>query len=226
MSDATLTQQEQKLLRCKRESDVPTGSSRARVSDSGETEPMENHMSQTPHLTDVATLRKRAREHITEGAMTAGYRADRDVVVKMLNDALATELVCVLRYRRHYFMAKGIHSKGIAEEFLAHSNEEQAHADQLAERIVQLGGEPNFSPEGLESRSHAQYVEGKALVDMIREDLVAERIAIDSYREIVQYLADKDPTSRRVVESILEVEEEHADEMADLLEGLPANLKE
>jgi len=183
-------------------------------------------MSQTPFLTDVETIRKRAREHITQGAITAGYRADRETVVKLLNDALATEVVCVLRYRRHYFMAKGIHSKAIADEFLVHSNEEQQHADQIAERIVQLGGEPNLSPDGLLSRSHAQYVEGAALVDMIREDLIAERIAIDSYREIVQYLSDKDPTSRRVIESILSVEEEHADEMADLLEGLPPNLKE
>jgi bacterioferritin len=182
-------------------------------------------MSQKSVLTDVDTIRKRAREHIDEGAVTAGYRADRETVLKLLNDALATELVCTLRYRRHHFMAKGIQSKSIADEFLQHSNEEQQHADQLAERIVQLGGEPNFSPDGLSSRSHAEYVEGKTLVDMIREDLVAERIAIDSYREMVQYLSDKDPTSRRVVESILAVEEEHADEMADLLEGLPEEFK-
>ena len=182
-------------------------------------------MSQKPFLTDVETLRKRAREHITEGAITAGYQADRETVVKLLNDALATEIVCTLRYRRHHFMAKGIHSKSVAEEFLQHSNEEQQHADQIAERIVQLGGEPNFSPDGLLSRSHAEYVEGETLVDMIREDLVAERVAIDSYREIVQYLADKDPTSRRVMETILAVEEEHADEMAELLEGLPDSMK-
>jgi bacterioferritin len=183
-------------------------------------------MSQKPFLTDVETLRKRAREHIAEGAVTAGYRADRETVVKLLNDALATEIVCTLRYRRHYFMAKGIQSKGIADEFLQHSNEEQQHADQIAERIVQLGGAPNFSPDGLLSRSHAEYVEGDTLVAMIREDLVAERVAIDSYREIVQYLADKDPTSRRVMEEILAVEEEHADEMADLLAGLPAEGKQ
>jgi bacterioferritin len=182
-------------------------------------------MANQPFLSDVQAIRKRAREHIEEGAVTAGYQADRATVLKLLNDALATELVCTLRYRRHYFMAKGIHSKSIADEFLQHSNDEQGHADQLAERIVQLGGEPNFSPDGLLSRSHAEYVEGTSLVDMIKEDLVAERVAIDSYREIIQFLGEKDPTSRRVMESILAVEEEHADDMADLLEGLPAELK-
>jgi bacterioferritin len=189
------------------------------------TEPTENLMSQKPFLSDIETIRKRAREHIVEGAVTAGYRADREAVLKLLNDALATEIVCTLRYRRHYFMAKGIQSKSIADEFLQHSNEEQQHADQIAERIMQLGGEPNFSPDGLLSRSHAEYVEGKSLVDMIREDLIAERIAIDSYREIVQYLSDKDPTSRRVMETILAVEEEHADDMADLLAGLPESMR-
>ncbi len=171
-------------------------------------------------LTDVQTLRKRARQHIDEGAVTSGYSADRETVLKLLNDSLATEIVCVLRYRRHHFMAKGIQSKSIADEFLVHSNEEQGHADQLAERIVQLGGEPNFSPEGLVSRSHAEYVEGATLLDMIKEDLIAERIAIDSYRDIVQYLDDKDPTTRRMLESILAVEEEHADELADLLQDV------
>ena len=159
-------------------------------------------MSQKPFLSDIDTIRKRAREHIAEGAVTAGYRADRETVLKLLNDALATEIVCTLRYRRHHFMAKGIQSKSIADEFLQHSNEEQQHADQIAGRIVQIGGEPNFSPDGLLSRSHAEYVEGETLVDMIREDLVAERVAIDSYREIVQYLSDKDPTSRRVMEKL------------------------
>jgi bacterioferritin len=176
-------------------------------------------------LSDVQAIRKRAREHMEEGAVTAGYQADRETVLKLLNDALATEIVCTLRYRRHYFMAKGIHSKAIADEFLQHSNEEQQHADQLAERIVQLGGEPNFSPDGLLSRSHAEYVEGTSLVDMIKEDLVAERVAIDSYREIVTFLGDKDPTTRRIMESILAVEEEHADDMADLLTGLPSDSK-
>jgi bacterioferritin len=182
-------------------------------------------MANQPFLSDVQAIRKRAREHIEEGAVTAGYQADRATVLKLLNDALATEIVCTLRYRRHYFMAKGIHSKSIADEFLQHSNEEQQHADQLAERIVQLGGEPNFSPDGLLTRSHAEYVEGASLVDMIKEDLVAERVAIDSYREIITFLGEKDPTSRRVMESILAVEEEHADDMADLLAGLPNELK-
>ena len=176
-------------------------------------------------LTDTHTLRKHARQHIEEGAITVGYNADREVVLKLLNAALATEIVCTLRYRRHHFMAKGIHSTGIADEFLLHSNEEQAHADQIAARIVQLGGEPNFSPEGLAERSHAEYVAGNSLVEMIKEDLVAERIAIDSYREVIAYLENKDPTTRRMLEAILAVEEEHADEMADLLQGLPAELK-
>lgn len=174
---------------------------------------------------DVRTLRMQARQRIGEGAVTAGYAADRGIVLQLLNEALATEIVCVLRYRRHHFMAKGIQSKGIADEFLAHSNEEQGHADQLAERIVQLGGEPDFSPEGLVSRSHAEYVEGATLLDMIREDLIAERIAIDSYRDIIQYLGDKDPTTRRMLESILAVEEQHADELADLLQEVPSGLK-
>lgn len=176
-----------------------------------------------PFLTDIKTLRERARQHIDDGAVTAGYTAERDTVIKLLNDALATEIVCVLRYRRHYFMAKGPNSKSVADEFLAHSNEEQGHADQIAERIVQLGGEPNFSPEGLASRSHAEYVEGVTLTDMIKEDLVAERIAIDTYREIIQYIGEKDPTSRRLMESILAVEEEHADDMADLLAANPGD---
>jgi len=173
--------------------------------------------------TDVQTLRKRARRHIEEGAVTPGYGADRATVLKLLNESLATEIVCVLRYRRHHFMAKGIQSKSIADEFLAHSNEEQGHADQLAERIVQLGGEPDFSPEGLASRSHAEYVEGATLLDMIREDLVAERIAIDSYRDFIRYLDDQDPTTRRMLESILAVEEQHADELADLLQDAPSD---
>ena len=183
-------------------------------------------MDQASVLTDVQTLRKRAREHLDEGAVTPGYSADRETVLKQLNDSLATELVCVLRYRRHHFMAKGIHSQAVAAEFLVHSNEEQGHADLLASRIVQLGGEPDFSPQGLAGRSHAEYVAGATLTDMIREDLVAERIAIDSYRGFIQYLGDKDPTTRRLLESILTVEEGHSDELADLLEevGLPAGL--
>jgi bacterioferritin len=138
-------------------------------------------------------------------------------VIKVLNEALATEIVCVLRYRRHYFMASGIHAESVAAEFLQHSNEEQAHADQIAQRIVQLGGEPNFSPEGLLTRSHAEYQEGDTLIDMIKEDLVAERIAIDSYREIIQYLGNDDPTTRRMMEGILAMEEEHADDLVSLL---------
>jgi bacterioferritin len=178
-------------------------------------------MKSNPGLTDVATLRKQARKHIEEGAVTAGYAADRKVVIKLLNEALATEIVCVLRYRRHYFMARGIHSKGIAEEFLTHSNEELGHADQIAERIVQLGGEPDFAPDSLTGRSHAEYVAGKTLVGMIKEDLVAERIAIDSYRGMIEYIGDQDPTTSELLKGVLAVEEEHADELADLLQDLP-----
>lgn len=182
-------------------------------------------MSESTFLTDIQTLRARARQHIEEGAVTAGYAADRETVLKLLNEALATEIVCVLRYRRHHFMAKGIHSQGVADEFMEHSQEEQEHADRIAERIVQLGGEPNFSPEGIATRSHAEYIEGNNLIDMIKEDLVAERVAIESYTEIIRYLGDKDPTSRRLMEEILAVEEEHADDMADLLEGLSGGTK-
>jgi len=173
-----------------------------------------------PFLSDIQELRRRAREHIAQGAVTPGYQADRGTVVKLLNEALATEIVCILRYKRHYFMAKGIHAEGVAAEFLEHSQDEQQHADQIAERITQLGGEPDFSPEGLATRSHAEYVEGDSLEDMIKEDLVAERIAIDSYKEIVLYLGEKDPTSRRLMEEILAKEEEHADDLANLLEDL------
>jgi bacterioferritin len=171
-------------------------------------------------VSDIQTIRKRAREHITAGAVTPGYSADRDTVVKLLNEALATEIVCVLRYKRHYFMAQGIHAEGVAAEFLEHANDEQGHADQIAARITQLGGAPDFSPDSLVARSHAEYVEGDTLEEMIKEDLVAERIAIDSYKEIIAYLGEKDPTSRRLMEEILAKEEEHADDMANLLEGL------
>jgi bacterioferritin len=173
-----------------------------------------------PFLTDIKALRKRAREHIERGAVTAGYRADLDTVIRLLNEALATEIVCVLRYKRHYFMASGINAQGVAQEFLTHANEEQAHADQIAQRIVQLGGEPNLSPEGMLTRSHAEYVEGRTLADMIREDLVAERIAIDSYREMIAYLGTNDSTTRRMLEGILAMEEEHADDLVSLLEEL------
>jgi bacterioferritin len=178
-------------------------------------------MNAKPQLTDVQTLRLRARRHIEEGAVTEGYRGDRTTVLKLLNEALATELVCVLRYRRHHFMARGIASKSVADEFLVHSNEEQGHADRIAERIVQLGGEPDFAPEGLSGRSHAEYIAGSTLVEMIKEDLVAERIAIDSYREIIEYIDQDDPTTSRLMKEILAVEEEHADELSDLLVGLP-----
>jgi len=171
-------------------------------------------------LTDINEIRRRARQHIEEGAVTDSYKGDRKVVLRVLNEALATEIVCVLRYKRHHYMAKGIHSQAVAEEFLEHAAEEQEHADQIAERITQLDGEPNFNPEGLLTRSHSEYVEGESLVDMIKEDLVAERIAIESYSEIIRYVADNDPTSRRMMESILAKEEEHAEDMKTLLETI------
>jgi len=173
-----------------------------------------------PFLTDIKTLRERARQHIENGAVTQAYSAHRATVIKLLNEALATEIVCVLRYRRHYFMAAGINAESVAAEFLQHSNEEQGHADQISQRIVQLQGEPNFNPEGLLMRSHAEYVEGTSLTDMIKEDLVAERIAIDSYREMVNYLGSDDPTTRRMMEDILAVEEEHADDLVNMLQKM------
>ena len=173
-----------------------------------------------PFLTDIKTIRARARQHIQEGAVTPSYKADRKTVLKLLNEALATEIVCVLRYRRHHFMAAGMNAEPVAQEFLVHANEEQQHADQIAGRTVQLNGEPNFSPEGLLSRSHAEYVEGENLVDMIKEDLVAERIAIDSYREMINYIGSKDTTTTRMLEGILAMEEEHADDLVGLLEDL------
>ncbi|HEX3248953.1 MAG TPA: ferritin-like domain-containing protein [Pyrinomonadaceae bacterium] len=177
-------------------------------------------MANQPFLTDIKTLRERARQHIENGAITEGYTADRETAVRILNEALATEIVCVLRYKRHYYMASGIHAEGVAAEFLEHANDEQGHADQIAQRIVQLKGEPNFNPEGLLMRSHAEYVEGTTLTDMIKEDLVAERIAIDSYREMITYFGNDDPTSRRLMEEILAVEEEHADDLVNLLETM------
>ena len=179
----------------------------------------------TPFLSDVATLRQRARQHIEAGAVTPSYSLDTEAVVKVLNDALATEIVCVLRYKRHYFVAKGIHSESVRTEFLEHANEEQAHADQIAERIVQLGGDPDLNPEGLASRSHSQYDESTGIRQMLLEDLVAERIAIESYREIVQWLGDKDSTTRKMMEEILAAEEEHADDLVSLLEGMPGGIK-
>jgi bacterioferritin len=183
---------------------------------------MSAHMTDTerdqayPFLSEIAEIRRRARQHIADGAVTVNYAADREVVLRLLNEALATELVCVLRYRRHYFMASGSVAEAIKDEFMKHSQEEQRHADQLAERIVQLGGAPNFNPKGILDRSHSEYEEGESLADMIEEDLIAERIAIESYREIVQYIGDKDSTTRRLFESILAVEEEHAEELASM----------
>lgn len=171
-------------------------------------------------LTDKHTLRERARQHVEDGAVTEGYSADREKIIQLLNESLATELVCVLRYKRHYFMASGIKAAAAADEFLEHATQEAEHADKLAERIVQLGGEPDFNPDNLSKNSHAQYVAGNTLKEMVLEDLVAERIAVDSYREIIQYIGESDPTTRRIFEDILAQEEEHADDMADLLKGL------
>ena len=177
-------------------------------------------MAVKPFLTDIETIRARARQHIEQGAVTQGYRADREMVIKLLNEALATEIVCVLRYKYHYYAAQGIHSQSVKAEFLQHAAEEQLHADRIAERITQLDGKPDFNPKSLLTRSHADYVEGEDLVDMIKEDLIAERIAIDSYKDIINYIGGDDPTSRRIMEDILAQEEEHAEDMATLLENL------
>lgn len=173
-----------------------------------------------PFLTDIKELQRRAREHVEKGAVTPAYRGDVKAAIQLLNDALATEIVCTLRYKRHYYMASGIHSQAVADEFLEHAKEEQDHADRIAERIVQLDGAPDFNPQGLLTRSHAQYVEGNSLVDMIKENLIAERIAIESYLEMIRWFGDNDPTSRRLLEFVLEQEEEHADDMKSLLETL------
>jgi bacterioferritin len=171
-------------------------------------------------LSDVKELRRRARQHMERGAVTEGYRGDLETVLRMLNEALATEIVCVLRYKRHYYMATGIHAGGVTDEFLEHATEEQGHADKIAERITQLGGKPDLNPESLTSRSHSEYVEGEGLLEMIREDLVAERIAIESYTEMIRYLGDNDPTTRRMLEEILANEEDHADDLRTLIERL------
>ncbi|WP_018655404.1 ferritin-like domain-containing protein [Actinomadura flavalba] len=176
-------------------------------------------------LTDIKTLRENARQEILKGPITQAYGADVDRVIQVLNEALATEIVCTLRYKRHYFTATGIHAETVAAEFLEHAKEEQEHADLLAERIVQLGGEPDFSPDTLTTRSHAEYDASLDLVEMIKEDLVAERIAVASYTEIVQWLGDKDVTTKRVFENLLAQEEEHADDLRGLLERLPDSLK-
>jgi bacterioferritin len=171
-------------------------------------------------VTDVQELRRRARAHMEQGAVTESYRADVETVLRVLNEALATEIVCVLRYKRHHYMAAGIHATAVADEFLDHANAEQRHADQIAERITQLGGEPDLNPGKLVSRSHSEYVEGKGLIDMIREDLVAERIVIESYSEIIRFLGNDDPSTRRLMEEILAEEEDHANDLRTLLESL------
>jgi len=175
-------------------------------------------MTEKPFLSDIQTLRRRAREHIAQGAVTSSYKADRTTVLKLLNEALATEIVCVLRYKAHHYLASGINAKSVAAEFLEHANEEQEHADRIAERITQLDGKPNFSPEGLSARSHSEFVVGDDLASMIEENLIAERIAIDSYREMIDYIGNDDSTTRRVLEEILAVEEEHAEDMKTLME--------
>jgi bacterioferritin len=166
---------------------------------------------------DIKAIRDRARRHLEDGAVTEDYKAKVPVVLRLLNEALATEIVCTLRYKRHYFMAQGINSESVRQEFLEHAGEEQAHADAIAERIIQLGGQPNLSPEGMLDRSHSQYAEGTSLEDMIKEDLVAERIAIDSYRQMIEFIGGDDPTTRRLLEEITAKEEEHAEDLATLL---------
>jgi len=173
-----------------------------------------------PFKTDLEAIRRRARQRMDDGAVTGAYLADRARVIEVLNEVLATEIVCVLRYKNHYFMASGINAQPVAQEFLQHATEEQQHADWVAQRITQLGGTPNFNPDGLATRSHAQYVEGATLERMIREDLVAERIAIETYSEITRWLGSDDPTTRRLIEDILKMEEEHADDLANLLQTL------
>jgi len=173
-----------------------------------------------PFLSDIKEIRRRARQHMEKGAVTEGYKADLETVLRVLNEALATEVVCVLRYKRHQFMASGMNAQSVAAEFAEHAAEEQTHADQIAERITQLGGEPNFNPDGLLMRSHSEYKEGGSLVEMIKEDLVAERIAIESYSEIIRFFGNNDPTSRRLMEDVLAKEEEHAEDMRTLIQRI------
>ena len=180
------------------------------------------HNGDASKLSDIATLRARARQHIENGAVTDSYSADRKTVLLLLNEALATEIVCTLRYRRHYFMADGLQAESVKNEFLEHAEEEQGHADLIAARIVQLEGEPNFDPHGLAERSHAEYVAGDTLESMIREDLVAERIAIDSYKEMIAYIGPRDPTTKRMLEEILAKEEEHAEDLSSMLPSVRA----
>lgn len=177
-------------------------------------------MTERPKITNITALRERARKHVEDGAVTEEYKADRAMVLKLLDEALATEIVCSLRYKRHYYTAHGLASLSVAEEFREHAREEEQHAERFAARISELGGSPNFSPHGLAERSHAEYVEGNSLMEMIREDLIAERIAIESYREIITYLGDDDPTTRRLFEDVLAVEEEHAEDLASLTSRL------
>ena len=171
-------------------------------------------------VADIESLRRKAREHIEQGPITTAYGADRERVIAVLNEALATEIVCWLRYQRHYHTATGIHAAAAAAEFLQHSADELGHADRLAMRIVQLQGSPNYDPAGLTERSHAQYDASPDILSMLREDLVAERVAIASYSEIVRWLGDADPTTRRLFEDLLAVEEEHADDLLNLMAGL------
>lgn len=182
------------------------------------THPMEPQGEKTPFLSDVTTLRKRARESIEDGPVTAAYGADLHRVLKVLNDSLATELVCVMRYKAHYFGAQGLSAENAAAEFLEHAGEEQQHADRLAERIDQLGGTPDLNPDTFMSRSQTEYKTPDALREMIKEDLIAERIVIQAYTEVAAWLGDKDPTTRRIFEELLADEEEHADDMLSLLE--------
>ena len=174
-----------------------------------------------PFRADMELIRRRAREKMDQGAVTSAYLADREQVVAVLNEVLATEIVCTLRYKNHYFMARGVHGDSVAEEFLEHAREEEQHADQVARRITQLGGNPNLNPEGLATRAHAGYTETTDLDEMIREDLAAERVAIATYSEIIRWLGDDDPTTRRMMEEILAKEEEHADDMSNLLDPPP-----
>ena len=177
-------------------------------------------------VSDLKKIKERARAHMEQGAVTENYKADLKAVIKVLNDVLATEIVCVLRYKRHYFMAAGINSDGAKAEFLQHANEEMMHADQVAARITQLRGEPNFSPDGLRTRAHSEYVEGGDLLDMVKEDLVAERVAVATYQEIIRWLGDKDPTTTEMLKGILAVEEEHAEDLLTILQeqGVPATV--
>jgi bacterioferritin len=197
----------------------PSGSEQASEKKGSEQAASKGGSSQ-PFVSDIQEIRRRARQHIEKGAVTEAYRGDREVVVRILNEALATEIVCVLRYKRHYFMASGINAQAVAAEFLQHAAEEQGHADEIAARITQLGGAPDLNPAGLTTRSHAEYVEGDTLLDMIKEDLIAERIAIDSYTDMIRYIGDNDYTTKRLLEGILAVEEEHAEDMKTLIESI------